>query len=448
MHESAAPRQPWNPHRSWADPLITLLASLALMAAGLTLSIRKEASKRPIERVSLQGRLTEVALMGAGFLPGHGTKAPEWTKVKTQIKEPWDRAMLAVLKAERGDPGEDARAWIDRAAPAGSGGPAFRRVCLAAYADGPVPSQANRDDIRRRLGKGYAADLLEARLLDREGKGDALRAQARAALMTRAAGLGFLCLLVLGMGTAGLIVGVYLVGIRKTAPAKPLPVWALSGRAAALVLLGWFLTFFLSSTLVGLLFHPWPRMQWMAGPLGYVLHAAVGVTLLCRAEEISFANLWRRVAPDRMGRDLAWGVAFLALAVLLVLAVALVSGWIVQPDESPQRDLQELLRGLSGWGPSLVMFLTVAGLAPFFEELVFRGFLLPVLARRQSMTAALIFSALLFGAIHLQPAGLPVLGTLGFVLGLAMRHTGSLRTPILIHACWNGCLFLLIRAFA
>jgi membrane protease YdiL (CAAX protease family) len=266
--------------------------------------------------------------------------------------------------------------------------------------------------------------------------------------MRRLAGLGLVGLLVLGMGTAGLIVGAYLVGTQKKAPLLPLPLWTLSGRAAALVLLGWFLTFFLSSTLMRLLLLPWPRVHWLVGPLGYVLHAAVGVALLCWAEEISFAELWRRVAPGRAGRDLAWGVAFLALAVMLVMVVALVSGWVLKPDQSPQRDLQELLRGLSGWGPSLVMFLTVAGLAPFFEELLFRGFLLPVLARRQPMAAALAGSALIFGAIHLQPAGLPVLSTLGLVLGLAMRHTSSLRTPILVHACWNGGLFLLIRAFA
>jgi hypothetical protein len=29
-----------------------------------------------------------------------------------------------------------------------------------------------------------------------------------------------------------------------------------------------------------------------------------------------------------------------------------------------------------------------------------------------------------------------------------MRQTGSLRTPVLVHACWNGSLFLLMRAFA
>jgi membrane protease YdiL (CAAX protease family) len=64
------------------------------------------------------------------------------------------------------------------------------------------------------------------------------------------------------------------------------------------------------------------------------------------------------------------------------------------------------------------------------------------------MALALAASALLFGAIHLQPAGLPTLSTLGLVMGLAMRHTSNLRTPILVHACWNGCLFLLMRAFA
>jgi membrane protease YdiL (CAAX protease family) len=131
-----------------------------------------------------------------------------------------------------------------------------------------------------------------------------------------------------------------------------------------------------------------------------------------------------------------------------VLLVALLMSLIVRPDHSAQRDLQELLRGISGWGPSLALLLTVAGLAPCFEELLCRGFLLPVLARRQPMVLALALSALAFGAMHLQPSGLPVLSTLGLALGLAMRHTGSLRTPVLVHACWNGTLFLLMRAFA
>jgi len=444
----AEPRAPWKPDRSWADPLIVLLALLALLASSLSLTSRKAALQKPAERLSLQGRLSEVALMGPGLVTGLGGRAPDWIKVEGQLQEPWDRAMVAVLKAESGAQPQSALLWIPNATPTGSGGPAFKRACLAAYAEGPMPSQAERLEVQKRLGQGHAAALLEARLQDRERGGEALRTQARKALLLHLLGLGFLGLLVLGAATAGLVVGIYLVATRAKVPPHPLPAWSMSGRAAALVLLTWFLAFFLSGNLMGLLLHPWPGLRWLAVPLGYALHAAVGVGLLCGAEGLSLEELWRRVAPERGWRDLGWAAGFLALALTLVLLVALLMSLILKPDHSSQRDLQELLRGLSGWGPSLVLLLTVAGLAPLFEELLCRGFLLPVLARRQTMGLALVLSALAFGAMHLQPSGLPVLSTLGLVLGLAMRHTGSLRTPILVHACWNGGLFLLMRAFA
>lgn len=441
-------RTSWHPDRSWADPLIALLALLVLLAVGFTLRARQQSARRPSERASLQGRITEVALAGPRLLVGRGPTAREWTKAEAQLKEPWDRALLVVLKTELDRQGEDPIDRANRVAPPGPAGERFRRVCLAAHGGAAPPDRAERDEVHRRLGNGYAADLLEARLRDREGGGDALRAQARTALMVRLAGLGLLGLMVLGLAASGLIVGIYLWVTHGKVLPRPLPQWSLSGRAGALVLLGWFLAFFAAGHLAALLLLPWPGLRWLAVPLGYLLHAAFGLRLLGWAEGLSLGALWRRVAPGQLRQDLAWGGAFLALAVLLVIAVALASSLILKPDQSPQRDLQEVLRSLSGWGPTLILFLVVAGLAPFFEELLFRGFLLPLLARGQGMAMALALSALLFGAIHLQPMGLPTLSTLGFVLGLAMRHTGSLRTPILVHACWNGSLFLLMRAFA
>lgn len=442
-------RSSWQPDRSWADPLIALLALLALLAAGFTLRARQQGARRPAERASLQARMLEVALAGPQAFAGRPAAAREWTKAGAQLKEPWDQALLIVLKAELGE-AEHSAPSLDETGVArlGPAGERFRRAYLAAYAGGPMPAPGERLELHRRLGGGYAADLLEARLLDREGGGETLRARARTALMTRLAGLGLLGLGVLTLAAGGLAVGIYLLVTRHKEPAAPLPAWSLSGRASALILLAWFLVFFLSGSLLGLLLHPWPGLRWLALPLGYLLHAGFGIQFLCLAEGLSLAELWHRVAPGRAGRDLAWGGAFLALAVLLVVVVALVSNLILRPEQSAQRDLQDLLRGLAGWGPNLAMFLTVAGLAPFFEELLFRGFLLPVLARDHRMAMALLISALLFGAIHLQPTGLPVLGTLGLVMGLAMHHTGSLRTPILVHACWNGGLFLLMRAFA
>jgi membrane protease YdiL (CAAX protease family) len=443
-HPSAA----WHPDRSWADPLIALLALLALMAAILALRVRHQVARRPSEQVGLQGRMLEVALAGP-TLVGRKTSTKDWAKARSQLKEPWDGALLSVLQAERDlgqGPGRPTPTLKE--VPAGPAGERFRRAFLAAYAGERLPDRVDREDLYRRLGNGYAANLLEARLRDREGGGEALRQEARSALLARLGMVSLLGLALLGMGIGGLATGIYLLATSDRKPCRPLPPWEMSGRAAAVVLLVWFLAFFISGNVGGLLLHPWPRLYWLVPCLTYLLHASFGVLLLCRAEGIGLVALWRRVAPSPGARDVAWGGAFLALAVLLVIVTALLSNLLLKPDQSPQRELQDLVRGLSGWGPNLALFLTVAGLAPFFEELMFRGFLLPVLARRQKMALALAASALLFGAIHLQPAGLPTLSSLGLVMGLAMRHTGNLRTPILVHACWNGCLFLLMRAFA
>ena len=441
-------RASWHPDRAWVDPFIALLALLALLATGFTLRARQRGSLRPAEHAGLQGRMMEIALAGPAIL-GRETPARDWAKAEAQLSEPWDRALLAVLKAEQ-DLGHGAslREPDSMAVPVGVAGEHFRQAFLAAYAGGLRPDRAAREDLRQRLGNGYAADLLEARLRDREGGGESLRLQAKSRMRVRLAGAGLLGLTILSLAAGGLAVGSYLLATRARPPFLALPQWGLSGRAVAVVLLTWFLAYFVSGNLAGLLLHPWPGLRWLVPCLTYLLHATFGLTLLCRAEGIGFSSLWQRVAPGRLGPDLAWGAAFLSLAVLLVIVVALASNLFLKPDQSPQRDLQDLVRSLSGWGPNLCLFLTVAGLAPFFEEVLFRGFLLPVLARRQPVALATGISVLLFGAIHLQPAGLPTLCTLGLVMALAMRQTGSLRTPILVHACWNGGLFLVIRVFA
>ena len=59
--------------------------------------------------------------------------------------------------------------------------------------------------------------------------------------------------------------------------------------------------------------------------------------------------------------------------------------------------------------------------------------------------SALLLSSLGFGLIHLQPAALPVLSTLGLALGLAFLRTRNLLTSILVHGIWNGGVFLFFR---
>jgi membrane protease YdiL (CAAX protease family) len=75
--------------------------------------------------------------------------------------------------------------------------------------------------------------------------------------------------------------------------------------------------------------------------------------------------------------------------------------------------------------------------APLWEELMFRGFLLPALARRAPPAAAVGLSALAFALVHFSREGFLPLLALGCVFGAAYARTGNLAAPVALHAGWN-----------
>ena len=81
--------------------------------------------------------------------------------------------------------------------------------------------------------------------------------------------------------------------------------------------------------------------------------------------------------------------------------------------------------------------------APLFEEILYRGFLLPALTRFLPIAYALPLNALLFGLHHhALPALLP-LSALGLLWGVLYLQSGNLLVCILIHALWNARIFLI-----
>ena len=258
--------------------------------------------------------------------------------------------------------------------------------------------------------------------------------------MTKAlAGMGVLFLL-----AAGTAVLVYLLASRHE-PRPLAPTWGMSGRAAALVFLGWFCVYLLVNTTALLLMRGHPGWRLAAMPFSYALHASIGLWMLLRAEGLDVRALVARLAPGAALPQLAWAPAFLALGFLLALTAALAMAPLLRHAPGSQAQLIELLRSARGPGWTLLMLVMVSGLAPLFEETLVRGFLLPWMGSRWGWGRALAASSLLFGLIHLQLATLPGLAALGLALGLAMWRTGSLRTSIAVHALWNGSVFLLVR---
>jgi hypothetical protein len=103
-----------------------------------------------------------------------------------------------------------------------------------------------------------------------------------------------------------------------------------------------------------------------------------------------------------------------------------------------------------------VLLIAAAVVAPFFEELFFRGFLFGVYRRRQPVWLAYLVSSVLFTILHLDPnrmnlnqmAGLSVgIFMLAMLLAWLYQHTGSLYPGIVAHAINNATGLILFYGF-
>lgn len=76
-------------------------------------------------------------------------------------------------------------------------------------------------------------------------------------------------------------------------------------------------------------------------------------------------------------------------------------------------------------------------LIPILEEVIFRGFLLELIAGRAGAWGGIVLSSLVFAALHGWPSVVPLL-PLAIALGWVKVRSGSLYGPILIHMLHNG----------
>jgi membrane protease YdiL (CAAX protease family) len=218
----------------------------------------------------------------------------------------------------------------------------------------------------------------------------------------------------------------------------------MSATQALRVCLGWYIVFLLSATLTSMINLVIP-LGLFSFPITYALHAVFGIVFICMAEQVSPVVLWKKISPES---GLSWiprGLRFTMLALASVLCLALILSPFMPQGDPPQKELMDIIRSTKGIFPFVLIFATLALLAPVFEEIFFRGFLMSVLGMRYSKLWALVFSSLIFGAIHFQLMALPHLTILGAVMGLAFLMSRDVKTAITVHACWNGGVFLFQR---
>ncbi|WP_413165134.1 type II CAAX prenyl endopeptidase Rce1 family protein [Capilliphycus salinus ALCB114379] len=132
-----------------------------------------------------------------------------------------------------------------------------------------------------------------------------------------------------------------------------------------------------------------------------------------------------------------WGLGGYVSALPLVILVSLINQqlWDGQGGSNPLLPI-----ALENRDPvALVIFFVTASIAaPVFEEIMFRGFLLPSLTRYMSLGSAILLSSLFFAIAHMNISEVIPLMTLGIVLGFVYTRSRNLLSSMLLHCLWNS----------
>lgn len=132
-----------------------------------------------------------------------------------------------------------------------------------------------------------------------------------------------------------------------------------------------------------------------------------------------------------------WGFGGYLLAIPAVLFVSLINQQIWQ-GQGGSNPLLDLALQAQDKVALLIFFVTASIAAPIFEEIMFRGFLLPSLTRYLSVSTAIVISGFIFAIAHLSLSEVLPLTTLGIILGAVYTRSRNILAPMLLHSLWNS----------
>ena len=183
---------------------------------------------------------------------------------------------------------------------------------------------------------------------------------------------------------------------------------------------------------------------------GYLLPGVVAAVLLYRSRWLRGVHLSPPPAPTKLALGLLCflGTLYLTAALAALNASVELADWQVDIETDVQTVLERLIRGEGVVGLTVALLL-IAVLPALGEELVFRGLLQPALiVRLRSSHLGVWVTAAVFGAVHLQFAGLLPRIFVGGVLGFLAFYSQRLWVPVAAHALFNGAQVAAVRAGA
>lgn len=177
-------------------------------------------------------------------------------------------------------------------------------------------------------------------------------------------------------------------------------------------------------------------------PAHYAAVVIVSDVLFAAIAVVGGVWFFRAVWPAlRRGAHPKWLLAGALSAIPSVLLASVAVNWLSERLGLEELSYSEplLAAGWSWWA----IILSTAVQPALFEELVFRGAMLPGLGSALSVRDAILVSGMCFATMHLSPLMFPVLALLGIWFGWLRVKTGSLYPSMVAHFCHNALVLAL-----
>ncbi len=165
-------------------------------------------------------------------------------------------------------------------------------------------------------------------------------------------------------------------------------------------------------------------------PIGLILAFVIGAWIYYKMRGLSTtAFQWKSIF-----------VKLIPLGFLFLFGIQYIIGELMTYLPGYEAMLESYKEIFEGLNP-IAMLIAGGLIGPICEEIIFRGVILEGLLKKYNPTKAIIFSALIFGLIHMQP--LQVMGTFfaGLILGWIYVKTQSLWGVIVLHVINNVIAF-------
>lgn len=180
-----------------------------------------------------------------------------------------------------------------------------------------------------------------------------------------------------------------------------------------------------------------PELMIVAQMLAYLL--LLGYMYILVTKERRSPRFWKSIHWNWPAN--IW--PFLGLGLAMQIAFWFLERFLPFPKETP---FEALLRR-----PATVVLIAVFAvtLGPLLEELFYRGFLYPVLARSFGTGTGIVVSALGFSLMHVVQYGYSWASVLliflvGLVLGVVRATKDSVAAGFLVHVAYNGTIVLVL----